>query len=62
MATLTTNISHYGKRVDTFASIERARSAVQSMAVGFGYDAPTGSTRGKFERRGRLVGTWEITE
>ncbi|WPH57871.1 hypothetical protein [Mycobacterium phage WXIN] len=60
MATLTTHIGHYGKRVDSFESADSARSAVRSMAIGFGYDMPYGATSGRFERRGYPVGSWTI--
>lgn len=60
MITLTTHIGHYGKQVDAFCGPEKARAAVFSMAQGFGYDMPFGSTEGRFERRGKVLGSWKI--
>jgi len=62
MITLTTRIDHYGTSVDQFHDVATARSAVTSMARGFGYDVPTGTTHGRFERHGRRLGTWEIND
>ncbi len=62
MITLTTRIDHYGKSVDQFVDTSTARKAVTGMARGLGYDLPTGTTHGRFERRGRELGTWAIKD
>ena len=62
MITLTTRIDHYGQSVDQFSDVTTARRAVTSMARGFGYDMPTGTRHGRFERHGRQLGTWDISD
>jgi hypothetical protein len=62
MITLTTRIAPYGKSVDQFADVTTARRAVTGMARGYGYDLPSGARHGRFERRGRQLGTWDIND
>lgn len=62
MITLTTRIDHYGKSVDQFVDTKTARKAVTSMARGLGYDIPTGTTHGRFDRHSRQLGTWVIKD